>query len=45
MIDVTRGSPELTKMAQEHSAPWKRYDALYRKLNGAPATPGQKPAP
>ena len=35
MIDITKKSPELTKLAQEHAELWKRYYRLYRQLNGA----------
>jgi hypothetical protein len=43
MIEVTNQSPELTKMAQEHAELWKRFYAMYRKLNGAGPPPEEKP--
>jgi hypothetical protein len=42
--DVTRRSPELTKLAEEHAALWKRYYTLYRQLNGAPPLPEDRSA-
>jgi hypothetical protein len=46
MIEVTTRSPELTRMAQEHAALWKRFYTLYRKVNGAGPLPEEKsPAP
>lgn len=39
MMDVTTQNPELVKMAEEHAALWKRYEAMYRKLNGAGPDP------
>ncbi len=44
MQDVTRASPELTKMAEEHAALWKKYYILYRKLNGASPLPEETSA-
>lgn len=42
MLEVTTQSPELTRMAQEHAELWKRYEAMYRKLNGSGPVPEEK---
>lgn len=42
MLEVTRRSPELTRMAQEHLAMWKRYEAMYKKLKSSGSAPEEK---
>jgi hypothetical protein len=40
VVDVASKSPELMKLLEEHEAARKRYDELYKEMNGAP---GAKP--
>lgn len=41
MLEMTRRSPELQKLAEEHATLWKRYYSAYRQLNGAPPLPDE----
>ena len=34
VIEVTRNTPELIQMLQEHAKLWKRYESIYFKVNG-----------
>jgi hypothetical protein len=42
VIEITRKSPELQKLLQEHTAAVKRYDDLYQKVNGRGPDPAEK---
>jgi hypothetical protein len=42
VIEVTSKSPELQKLLQEHSVAVKRYDELFRKVNGNTPDPAAK---
>jgi hypothetical protein len=42
MIEITRNSPELTRMAGDYAALVKRWSEMYRQVNGASSLPEEK---